>query len=79
MRVPQRHQFRHRQPSVYGAVNVEDAMAVSVDTFFYKIGEEIFINNDRRPVLQNRCAGSASAPTPASTSVRVDGRVPTRR
>ncbi|MGA0878876.1 MAG: penicillin-binding transpeptidase domain-containing protein [Ilumatobacteraceae bacterium] len=30
------------KPCVYGEVNVEDALAVSSDTFFYKIGDEIF-------------------------------------
>lgn len=40
------------KPCVYGNVNVEEALAVSVDTFFYKIGEEIFSQRGRRPVLQ---------------------------
>lgn len=39
-------------PCVYGSVNVEDALAVSSDTFFYRIGEEIMIRNNREPVLQ---------------------------
>ena len=42
------------RPCVYGEVNVEDALAVSSDTFFYRIGEEIMIQNDREPVLQEQ-------------------------
>jgi penicillin-binding protein 2 len=40
------------QPCRYGFVNVEDALAVSSDTFFYRIGENIMIRNNREPVLQ---------------------------
>jgi penicillin-binding protein 2 len=36
----------------YGKVNVEDALAVSSDTFFYKIGEEIFSERGGQPILQ---------------------------
>ena len=65
------------RPSVYGTVNVEDAMAVSVDTFFYKIGEEIFINNDRRPVLQNQVRKFGfGADTGIDLPFEFDGRVP---
>jgi len=40
------------RPCRYGFVNVEDALAVSSDTFFYRVGEKIMINNDRQPILQ---------------------------
>lgn len=40
------------KPCVYGSVNVEDALAVSSDTFFYKIGDEIFEQRGGAPVLQ---------------------------
>lgn len=40
------------KPCVYGSVNVEDALAVSSDTFFYKIGDEIFRQRGGEPVLQ---------------------------
>ena len=40
------------QPCRYGFVNVEDALAVSSDTFFYRIGENIMIRNNREPILQ---------------------------
>jgi penicillin-binding protein 2 len=42
------------QPCKYGAVNAIDALAVSSDTFFYRIGEEILISNDGEPVLQDK-------------------------
>ena len=41
-------------PCRYGSVNVESALAVSSDTFFYRIGEEIMLRNDFQPVLQNQ-------------------------
>ncbi|MSO58968.1 MAG: hypothetical protein EXQ63_01410 [Ilumatobacteraceae bacterium] len=39
-------------PCRYGRVNVVDALAVSSDVFFYKIGEEIFSERGNRPVLE---------------------------
>ncbi|MEN9804385.1 MAG: penicillin-binding protein 2 [Actinomycetota bacterium] len=39
-------------PCYYGSVNVEDALAVSSDTFFYKIGEQIFSERGGQPILQ---------------------------
>jgi penicillin-binding protein 2 len=40
------------RPCVYGAVDVETALAVSSDAFFYRIGELIMTTNDYEPVLQ---------------------------
>ena len=40
------------RPCVYGAVDVETALAVSSDAFFYRIGELIMTTNDYQPVLQ---------------------------
>ena len=40
------------RPCVYGSVDVETALAVSSDTFFYRIGELIMTTNDYQPVLQ---------------------------
>ncbi len=37
---------------MYGSVDVETALAVSSDTFFYRIGELIMTTNDYQPVLQ---------------------------
>ncbi len=39
-------------PCQYGKVTVEDALAVSSDTFFYKIGEQIFSERGGAPILQ---------------------------
>ena len=39
-------------PCYYGSVNVEDALAISSDAFFYKIGEQIFAERGGQPVLQ---------------------------
>lgn len=39
-------------PCFYGPVTVEDALAVSSDTFFYKIGEQIFSERGGQPILQ---------------------------
>ena len=40
------------RPCVYGSVDVETALAVSSDTFFYRIGELIMTENDYAPLLQ---------------------------
>ncbi len=40
------------RPCVYGSVDVETALAVSSDSFFYRIGELIMTTNDYQPVLQ---------------------------
>lgn len=42
------------QPCVYGNVTVEDALAVSSDAFFYRIGEDILERNGGLPVLQEQ-------------------------
>jgi penicillin-binding protein 2 len=39
-------------PCRYGEVNVEAALAVSSDTFFYKIGEQILTERGYQPVLE---------------------------
>lgn len=40
------------RPCVYGSVDVETALAVSSDSFFYRIGELIMTTNDYQPILQ---------------------------
>lgn len=42
------------RPCVYGSVNVVEALAVSSDVFFYKIGDEIFTQRGGQPVLQEQ-------------------------
>jgi penicillin-binding protein 2 len=65
------------KPCMYGNVNVTDSLAVSVDTFFYRIGEEIFLQNDGRPVLQNQVRKFGfGADTGIDLPYEFDGRVP---
>ncbi len=40
-------------PCRYGVVDVESALAVSSDTFFYKIGEQILTERGYAPILEN--------------------------
>jgi penicillin-binding protein 2 len=42
------------KPCVYGWVDVETALAVSSDAFFYRVGELIMTENDYQPVLQEQ-------------------------
>lgn len=42
------------KPCVYGWVDVETALAVSSDAFFYRVGELIMTENDYQPVLQEK-------------------------
>jgi penicillin-binding protein 2 len=66
-------------PCRYGGVNVEDALAVSSDTFFYRIGEQIMLRNDNQPVLQEqvRLLGFG-ADTGIELPFEFDGTVPDR-
>ena len=41
-----------QRPCRYGPVNVVDALAISSDSFFYRIGEDIMAENNFGPVLQ---------------------------
>jgi penicillin-binding protein 2 len=41
-------------PCRYGLVNVEEALAVSSDTFFYKIGEQILTERGYQPILEEQ-------------------------
>jgi penicillin-binding protein 2 len=40
-------------PCRYGSVNVESALAVSSDSFFYKLGEELLVETGGQSVLQD--------------------------
>lgn len=42
------------RPCVYGSVNVEASLAVSSDTFFYRIGELLMTEYDNAPILQEQ-------------------------
>ena len=65
------------RPCVYGAVDVETALAVSSDAFFYRIGETIMTENDYQPILQEelRKFGFGSDPGIA-LPYAFDGTVP---
>jgi penicillin-binding protein 2 len=65
------------RPCVYGSVDVETALAVSSDSFFYRIGELIMTRNNYQPVLQEevRKFGFGSDPGIA-LPYAFDGTVP---
>ncbi len=65
------------RPCVYGQVDVEDALAVSSDAFFYRIGEEILVNNGGDPVLQEEVERFGfGADTGIELPFEFDGTVP---
>jgi penicillin-binding protein 2 len=67
------------RPCVYGDVDVEDALAVSSDTFFYRIGENIMIRNDFAPRLQEEVRRFGfGADTGIELPFEFDGTVPDR-
>ncbi len=67
------------RPCVYGEVNVEDALAVSSDTFFYRIGEKIMSENNFEPVLQEEVRKFGfGADTRIELPYEFDGTVPDR-
>jgi penicillin-binding protein 2 len=45
-----------QQPTRYGKVSVADALAVSSDAFFYRLGAEMFLAQTSDPVLQKEYA-----------------------
>lgn len=67
------------RPCVYGPVNVEDALAVSSDTFYYRIAEEIMLRNDFAPLLQDEVRRFGfGADTGIELPFEFDGTVPDR-
>ena len=65
------------RPCVYGSVNVEDALAVSSDAFFYRIGEDILERNLGLPVLQDEVKKFGfGADTGVELPFEFDGTVP---
>ena len=66
-------------PCRYGWVNVEDALAVSSDAFFYRVGELIMVRNDFKPVLQEQVREFGfGADTGVELPFEFDGTVPDR-
>jgi penicillin-binding protein 2 len=67
------------QPCRYGSVNVEEALAVSSDTFFYRVGELIMNRNPNEPVLQDQVKlFGFGADTGVELPFEFDGTVPDR-
>ena len=66
-----------QRPCVYGNVDVETALAVSSDAFFYRLGELLMTQNNNRPVLQEqvRLFGFGSDPG-IDLPFAFDGTVP---
>ncbi len=65
------------RPCVYGAVDVETALAVSSDAFFYRIGELIMTENDYQPILQEQVRlFGFGADTGIALPFEFDGTVP---
>lgn len=66
-------------PCRYGLVNVEEALAVSSDTFFYKIGEQILTERGYQPILEQqiRLFGFGS-PTNVDLPNEYAGTVPSK-
>jgi penicillin-binding protein 2 len=66
-------------PCRYGLVNVEEALAVSSDTFFYKIGEQILTERGYQPILEEqiRLFGFGS-PTNVDLPNEYAGTVPSK-
>ncbi|HEX6659483.1 MAG TPA: penicillin-binding transpeptidase domain-containing protein, partial [Ilumatobacter sp.] len=66
-------------PCRYGWVNVEDALAVSSDAFFYRVGELIMVRNDFKPVLQEQVREFGfGSDTGVELPFEFDGTVPDR-
>jgi len=62
---------------VYGAVDVETALAVSSDAFFYRVGELLMTENDYQPVLQEQVRQFGfGADTGIELPFEFDGTVP---
>ena len=65
------------RPCVYGFVDVETALAVSSDAFFYRIGEQLMFQNDNAPILQEQVRlFGFGADTGIELPFEFDGTVP---
>ena len=66
-----------QRPCKYGPVNVTDALAISSDSFFYRIGEDIMAENNFGPVLQDQVRTFGfGADTGIDLPFEFDGTVP---
>ena len=66
-------------PCRYGPVTVEDALAVSSDAFFYKIGEQILTQRGYRPILEEEVRKFGyGAPTGVDLPFEYGGALPSK-
>lgn len=66
-------------PCRYGEVNVESALAVSSDTFFYKIGEQILTERGYAPILENQVRElGLGSPTNIDLPYEFSGTIPSK-
>jgi len=65
------------RPCVYGTVDIETALAVSSDAFFYRVGELMMTENDNQPILQEQVRlFGFGADTGIDLPFEFDGTVP---
>lgn len=66
-------------PCRYGEVNVEAALAVSSDTFFYKIGEQILTERGYAPILEQEIRKfGLGSPTNIDLPFEYSGTIPSK-
>ena len=66
-------------PCRYGQVDVESALAVSSDTFFYKIGEQILTERGYAPILENEIRSfGLGSPTNIDLPYEYAGTIPSK-
>ncbi|MEY2627335.1 MAG: penicillin-binding protein 2, partial [Actinomycetota bacterium] len=66
-------------PCRYGPVSIEDALAVSSDAFFYKIGEQILTQRGYRPILEEEVRKfGLGAPTGIDLPFEYGGALPSK-
>jgi penicillin-binding protein 2 len=66
-------------PCKYGRINVVDALAVSSDVFFYKIGEQIFTERGNQPILEQQVRQFGfGSPTGIDLPYEFNGTVPNK-
>ncbi len=66
-------------PCRYGTVDVESALAVSSDTFFYKIGEQILTERGYAPILENETRQfGLGSPTNIDLPYEYAGAIPSK-
>ena len=66
-------------PCRYGQVDVESALAVSSDTFFYKIGEQILTERGYAPILENEIRSfGLGSPTNVDLPYEYAGTIPSK-